>query len=85
MNKIINWTVGSFFRTIGRIVAYAIIGFLIFMFASGKVGATTITATINGGNYNINLPNNCYDFYIGSNSWGDFLYCNEASNYVLLR
>lgn len=29
MNKIINWTVGSFFRTLGRILVYILLGFLL--------------------------------------------------------
>lgn len=32
MNKIFNWTFGSIFRTIGRIIAYLIIGFILFSF-----------------------------------------------------
>lgn len=34
MKKIINWSIGSFFRTIGRIIAYLVIAFIIFAFVS---------------------------------------------------
>lgn len=34
MNKLIHWTLGSFFRTIGRIIAYVAIGFLIALLLS---------------------------------------------------
>lgn len=30
MNKIINWTLGSFFRTLGRIIVYILIGYVLF-------------------------------------------------------
>ena len=35
MNKIFDWTVGSIFRTLGRIVAYIIVGFLAFTVLNG--------------------------------------------------
>lgn len=41
MNKIFSWTVGSFFRSIGRILAYLVIGGLIF-FLLGKTGLINI-------------------------------------------
>ena len=34
MNKIFNWITGSFFRTLGRIIAIVVIGILIYLFAS---------------------------------------------------
>lgn len=34
MKKIFNWSVGSFFRTMGRVIAYFVIGFIIFTFVS---------------------------------------------------
>lgn len=34
MKKIFNWSVGSFFRTMGRVIAYLVIGFIIFTFVS---------------------------------------------------
>lgn len=34
MKKILNWSIGSFFRTIGRIIAYLVIAFIIFTFVS---------------------------------------------------
>ena len=36
MNKILNWVFGSFFRTLGRILVYILIGYLIFNLLDGK-------------------------------------------------
>ena len=36
MNKILNWTLGSFFRTIGRILCYLVLSFLIYALLSSS-------------------------------------------------
>lgn len=36
MNKILNWTLGSFFRTIGRILCYLVLSFLVYALLSGN-------------------------------------------------
>lgn len=41
MKQIFNWTLGSFFRSIGRICAYLLIGFLIFYIGS-KLGLFSV-------------------------------------------
>lgn len=42
MNKLINWTFGSFFRTLGRFLFYVVIGFIVYTLM---------------GQFNIKLPN----------------------------
>lgn len=44
MKNVINWTVGSFFRTIGRIIAYVAIGAIIAFAFSYKPKAATLTS-----------------------------------------
>lgn len=34
MKKVLNWSIGSFFRTIGRIIAYLLVGFLLALIVS---------------------------------------------------
>ena len=83
INKITNWTFGSLFRTIGRIIAYAIIGLLIFLFSNGKIKALQI------GNRNFpDFPSNYTNFAIWYNDsgWNNELYYGYTSNenfYVL--
>lgn len=50
INKIFNWTAGSFFRTLGRFIFYGIIVFLLsLLFSSCDVKATTFTSiSLNG-------------------------------------
>ena len=43
MKHVVNWTIGSFFRTIGRIIAYLIVGALIAFAFSYKPKAATLT------------------------------------------
>ena len=43
MKHVVNWTIGSFFRTIGRIVAYIIVGALVAFALSYKPKASTLT------------------------------------------
>lgn len=47
-NKIINWTFSSVFRTIGRVVAYILIGLLLstFIFKKDYVKADTLTSNV---------------------------------------
>lgn len=44
MKQVFNWTIGSFFRTIGRIVAYLIIGAIIAFILMYKPKAATLTS-----------------------------------------
>lgn len=83
MNKIMNWTVGSFFRTIGRIVAYAIIGFLLFLLFNGKVSALVVNNTTFP-----DFPDNNQYFFImqndsGYNNQGYYGYTSDTKFYVV--
>ena len=44
MRNVFNWTIGSFFRTIGRIIAYIIIGSIVALAFSYKPKAATLTS-----------------------------------------
>lgn len=44
MRNVLNWTVGSFFRTIGRIIAYLIIGAIVALAFTYKPKAATLTS-----------------------------------------
>lgn len=44
MRNVLNWTVGSFFRTIGRIIAYLIIGAIVAFAFTYKPKAATLTS-----------------------------------------
>lgn len=79
MNRIFNWTIGSFFRTLGRIICYLSIGLLIGLIAS-KMGLNLFIIPVNastndGWLYNIknNIQNtHFYDLGNGTNyTWYD--------------
>lgn len=79
MKKIINWSFGSFFRTIGRFLAYFLIGILILIIGakSGlKLFLMPVKATTNDG-WLYNVKNNIqnthfYDLGSGTNyTWYD--------------
>ena len=83
MKNVINWTIGSFFRTIGRIIAYIAIGSLILFAFSYKPKAATLTShdTYTGREYP--LPsiissygsNNTYSYSTGvPDSQGRYLF-----------
>ena len=58
INKIFNWTAGSFFRTLGRFIFYGIIVFLLYLlFFISDVSAATMSA----GSNNVSINNN-YNF-----------------------
>lgn len=79
MKRIFNWTLGSFFRTLGRIICYLSIGLLIGLIAS-KMGFNLfimpVNATTNDG-WLYNVKNNIqnthfYDLGSGTNyTWYD--------------
>lgn len=53
MKKILNWSIGSFFRTLGRIIAYLVIAFLIFAFASkSDILSNFLFMNVNASTYN---------------------------------
>lgn len=83
MKNVINWTIGSFFRTIGRIIAYIIIGALIAFAFTYNPKAATLTShdTYTGREYP--LPsiissygsNNTYSYSTGvPDSQGRYLF-----------
>lgn len=76
MKKIINWSFGTFFRTIGRVLAYLLVGFLLAIvylklglnFGYTKVNAQTLTNWAEGlptlnrvQMYECQTSNKCYD------------------------
>lgn len=69
MKNVINWTIGSFFRTIGRIIAYIIVGALVAFALSYKPKAATLTSKAvytdgywYSGDYNNWGSNNTYNY-----------------------
>lgn len=69
MKHVVNWTIGSFFRTIGRIIAYIIVGALVAFALSYKPKAATLTSKAvytdgywYSGDYNNWGSNNTYNY-----------------------
>lgn len=76
INKVFNWSFGAFFKTLGRILAYVLVGFLLaivcsklgFNFGYIKVNAQTLTNWAEGlptlnrvQMYECQTSNKCYD------------------------
>lgn len=56
INKIFNWTLGSFFRTLGRILVYILVAFIAMLFISGKVHAESVPLYLPNDNRQIIVP-----------------------------
>lgn len=73
MKKIFNWTVGSFFKTLGRIISYLFIGGVLFYIASkydllsfAKLDASTFSFTYD---YDQDMLDKLPSKWFGSNGW----------------
>ena len=73
MKKIFNWTVGSFFKTLGRIISYLFIGGVLFYIASKydllsftKLDASTFSFTYD---YDQDMLDKLPSKWFGSNGW----------------
>lgn len=66
MNKIFNWSIGSFFRTIGRFLAYFVIGLIGALILSGNFNIKEIISNllfvkVSAEEYNANYNNATYN------------------------
>lgn len=75
INKVINWTFGSFFRTLGRIMVYILIGFLAFFafswFKTVHAASNPVGISLSYLTYNSNdlLINNWYSVGYGNRTF----------------
>lgn len=81
MKSIINWTVGSFFRTIGKFFALLFIG-LIILLIFGKFNIKALQL-IDHGDYNYDIPSNCKSFYFYAKFGNSYLVCSSDNSYLV--
>mgnify|MGYP001860796629 FL=1 len=74
INRIFNWTAGSFFRTLGRFIFYGIIVFLLsLLFSSCYVKASSIPVYVNDLSYN--------NWSLLNGGWNSFSMGNRNINF----
>ena len=70
MNNIINWTLGSFFRTLGRLLCFLLVGFLLFILISDNVHADTKKIDT--------IQFNESEWYINYGYWGSSMFTSGS-------